>query len=114
MSAQLTLLPTTVDPRRYHESIAASSPSPHRPSRWGEGRSEGQLNTPTSAFAAAHPNPLPACGERGYVSAIIPCLDEEDAIGRCVAAVLAHGLGSSTVNQPIGLRNGRQRLGPKL
>jgi glycosyltransferase involved in cell wall biosynthesis len=29
---------------------------------------------------------------RANVSAIIPCLDEEDAIGPCVAAVLAHGL----------------------
>lgn len=29
---------------------------------------------------------------RRSVSAIIPCLDEEDAIGPCVAAVLAHGV----------------------
>ena len=31
------------------------------------------------------------------VSAIIPCLDEEEAIGPCVAAVLAHGLGEAIV-----------------
>lgn len=60
---------------------AASSASPHRPSRWGEGRGEA----------------LPASGEREHVSAIIPCLDEEDAIGPCVAAVLAHGVGEVIV-----------------
>jgi hypothetical protein len=60
---------------------AASSPSPHRSSRWGEGRGEGQpgaplsqghgrdgVPVPTSAQAPApHPNPLPACGERAGV-----------------------------------------------
>jgi len=30
--------------------------------------------------------------QRLSVSAVIPCLDEEDAIGPCVTAVLAHGL----------------------
>jgi glycosyltransferase involved in cell wall biosynthesis len=39
--------------------------------------------------------------DRGYqrhtVSAVIPCLDEEDAIGSCVAAVLAHGVGEVVV-----------------
>ncbi len=34
---------------------------------------------------------------RRNVSAIIPCLNEEDAIGPCVAAVLAHGLGEVIV-----------------
>ena len=34
---------------------------------------------------------------RRNVSAIIPCLDEQDAIGACVAAVLAHGLGEVIV-----------------
>ena len=34
---------------------------------------------------------------RPNVSAIIPCLNEEDAIGPCVAAVLAHGLGEVIV-----------------
>ena len=34
---------------------------------------------------------------RRSVSAIIPCLDEEDAIGPCVAAVLAHGVGEVIV-----------------
>ncbi|KAB2912475.1 MAG: glycosyltransferase [Hyphomicrobiaceae bacterium] len=34
---------------------------------------------------------------RQDVSAIIPCLDEEGAIGPCVAAVLAHGLGEVIV-----------------
>ena len=34
---------------------------------------------------------------RRNVSAIIPCLDEEDAIGSCVAAVLAHGVGEVIV-----------------
>jgi glycosyltransferase involved in cell wall biosynthesis len=34
---------------------------------------------------------------RHNVSAIIPCLNEEDAIGPCVAAVLAHGLGEVIV-----------------
>jgi glycosyltransferase involved in cell wall biosynthesis len=32
-----------------------------------------------------------------HVTAIIPCLDEEQAIGPCVAAVLAHGLGEVIV-----------------
>ena len=41
------------------------------------------------------PNAI-AAGRRN-VSAIIPCLDEEDAIGPCVAAVLAHGLGEVIV-----------------
>lgn len=34
---------------------------------------------------------------RRNVGAIIPCLDEEDAIGPCVAAVLAHGVGEVIV-----------------
>lgn len=34
---------------------------------------------------------------RRNVGVIIPCLDEEDAIGPCVAAVLAHGLGEVIV-----------------
>jgi glycosyltransferase involved in cell wall biosynthesis len=34
---------------------------------------------------------------RRDVSVIIPCLDEEDAIGPCVAAVLAHGVGEVIV-----------------
>ena len=34
---------------------------------------------------------------RPHVSAIIPCLEEEEAIGPCVAAVLAHGLGEVIV-----------------
>jgi glycosyltransferase involved in cell wall biosynthesis len=34
---------------------------------------------------------------RHTVSAVIPCLDEEEAIGACVAAVLAHGLGEVIV-----------------
>ena len=42
---------------------AAPAPSPHRSSRWGEGRGEGQELAP--AFVAApHPSPLPASGER--------------------------------------------------
>jgi uncharacterized protein DUF2849 len=41
-----------------------SAPSPHRSSRWGEGRGEGQTLAPTSV-AAPHPNPLPVKnGER--------------------------------------------------
>jgi glycosyltransferase involved in cell wall biosynthesis len=49
--------------------------------------------------AAPHPNPLPASGERErtHICAVIPCLDEEEAIGSCVAAVLAHGLGEAIV-----------------
>ena len=35
--------------------------------------------------------------DRSTVSAIIPCLDEETAIGPCVAAVLAHGVGEVIV-----------------
>ena len=35
------------------------SPSPHRPSRWGEGRREGQTRDP-ALVAAPHPDPLPA------------------------------------------------------
>ncbi|HLB85320.1 MAG TPA: glycosyltransferase family 2 protein, partial [Steroidobacteraceae bacterium] len=35
---------------------------------------------------------VPALPSRSNVSAIIPCLDEEQAIGPCVSAVLGHGL----------------------
>jgi glycosyltransferase involved in cell wall biosynthesis len=35
--------------------------------------------------------------QRRNISAIIPCLDEEDAIAPCVAAVLAHGVGEVIV-----------------
>jgi glycosyltransferase involved in cell wall biosynthesis len=35
--------------------------------------------------------------QRRNISAIIPCLDEEDAIGACVAAVLAYGVGEVIV-----------------
>lgn len=35
--------------------------------------------------------------QRRNVSAVIPCLDEEDAIGPCVAAMLAHGVGEVIV-----------------
>jgi glycosyltransferase involved in cell wall biosynthesis len=35
--------------------------------------------------------------DRACVSAIIPCLDEEIAIGACVAALLAHGVGEVIV-----------------
>ena len=34
---------------------------------------------------------------RAHVSAVVPCLDEEAAIGPCVAALLAHGLGEVIV-----------------
>jgi hypothetical protein len=58
------------------------APSPHVPSAhpresatrdkpegtWGEGRGEGQRQTPAFGLVAApHPNPLPASGERGPV-----------------------------------------------
>jgi glycosyltransferase involved in cell wall biosynthesis len=50
-----------------------------------------QVSTP-------RPTPSPvSSGVRARVSAIIPCLDEEEAIGPCVAAVLAHGLGEVIV-----------------
>lgn len=39
----------------------------------------------------------PAPSQRPAVSAVIPCLDEETAIGPCVAAVRAHGLGDVIV-----------------
>jgi glycosyltransferase involved in cell wall biosynthesis len=35
--------------------------------------------------------------DRSTVSVVIPCLDEEAAIGACVAAVLAHGVGEVIV-----------------
>jgi glycosyltransferase involved in cell wall biosynthesis len=35
--------------------------------------------------------------DRAAVSVVIPCLDEETAIGPCVAAVLAHGVGEAIV-----------------
>src|SRR5262249_9797529 len=35
--------------------------------------------------------------DRSIVSAVIPCLNEETAIGPCVAALLAHGLGQVIV-----------------
>src|SRR4051794_1104586 len=38
--------------------LRPSSPSPHRSSRWGEGRGEGQPLAP-ARVAAPHPNPLP-------------------------------------------------------
>ena len=41
--------------------------------------------------------PNDSAERRRNVSAIIPCLDEEDAIGPCVAAVLAHGVGDVIV-----------------
>ncbi|MFM9846641.1 MAG: glycosyltransferase family 2 protein [Hyphomicrobiaceae bacterium] len=41
--------------------------------------------------------PNTTAATRRNVSAIIPCLDEEDAIGPCVAAVLAHGVGEVIV-----------------
>jgi len=86
---------------------ARTSPSPHRPSRWGEGRGEGRQQAPApTPVSAPHPNPLPASGERRRVAAsrsrsnvgvIIPCLEEEEAIGPCVAAVLAQGVGGVIV-----------------
>ena len=39
----------------------------------------------------------PARAERSRVSVIVPCLNEETAIGACVAAVLAHGVGEVIV-----------------
>lgn len=41
--------------------------------------------------------PNDSAERRHNVSAIIPCLDEEDAIGSCVAALLIHGLGEVIV-----------------
>lgn len=41
--------------------------------------------------------PDASAAQRRNVSAIIPCLDEEDAIGPCVAAALANGLGEVIV-----------------
>jgi glycosyltransferase involved in cell wall biosynthesis len=81
---------------------ARTSRSPHYPSRWGEGRGEGRQQTPEQA-SAPHPNPLSTSGGREsarshhHVSVIIPCLDEEEAIGPCVAAVLAQGIGEVIV-----------------
>ena len=39
-------------------ALGTSSPSPHAPSAWGEGRGEGRPQAPEQA-AAPHPNPLP-------------------------------------------------------
>lgn len=39
----------------------------------------------------------PAAPRRATVSVVIPCLDEEEAIGPCVAAVHAHGVGEVIV-----------------
>lgn len=41
--------------------------------------------------------PNASAAARRNVTAIIPCLDEEDAIGPCVTAVLAHGVGEVIV-----------------
>jgi glycosyltransferase involved in cell wall biosynthesis len=41
--------------------------------------------------------PTASAEQRRNVGAIIPCLNEEDAIGRCVTAVLAHGVGEVIV-----------------
>jgi len=69
-------------PIRYRERVRVAgpsilddvpgyvSPSPHRSSRWGEGRGEGQQHTPEQA-AAPHPSPLPVKnGERGLVETL--------------------------------------------
>lgn len=40
---------------------------------------------------------VPALGEIAIVAAVIPCLDEEDAIGQVVAAVLSHGVAEVVV-----------------
>ena len=42
--------------------VRPSSPSPHRSSRWGEGRGEGRPQAPEQA-AAPHPNPAEEWGE---------------------------------------------------
>ena len=59
-----------------------TSPSPHRSSRWGEGRGEGQRLAPGSAHVAApHPNPLPT-EEWGEGTAAAPnALDARDPAG---------------------------------
>ena len=41
--------------------------------------------------------PTTRSSQRATVTAIIPCLDEEMAVGPCVAAVLAHGIGEVIV-----------------
>ncbi|HEY7551300.1 MAG TPA: glycosyltransferase family 2 protein [Hyphomicrobiaceae bacterium] len=43
------------------------------------------------------PDPVPASADRGHVGVVIPCLDEEAAIGGCVAAALACGVGEVVV-----------------
>ncbi len=48
----------------WSPSPRASPSSPLAPSERGEGRGEGQHNTPALLGAAPHPNPLPAGGER--------------------------------------------------
>jgi glycosyltransferase involved in cell wall biosynthesis len=69
---------------------AKVSPSLHASSAWG-GQGEGRPLTPASLAAPA------VRGERGRVTAVIPCLNEEEAIGPCVLAVLRQGVGEVIV-----------------
>ena len=52
---------------------------------------------PAAGCAGASECASDSAARRRSVSAIIPCLDEEDAIGACVAAVLARGVGEVIV-----------------
>ncbi len=69
-----------------------------------DGERVGVRGGGNAAGASVRPSPnlLPAedggepCGS-AHVTAIIPCLDEEEAIGPCVAAVLGQGVGEVIV-----------------
>ena len=75
-----------------------ASPSPRRLRE--EALGEGPALAPPLP-APTRPGPPPTQkkepGGRNYISAIIPCLDEEVAIGPCVAAVRAQGVGEVIV-----------------
>ena len=76
---------------------AARSPRPPRP-HGGEDRGGSQEPAPVGAAPCPAPRATPnKHGGREITSVIIPCLDEEAAIGPCVAAVLAQGVGEVIV-----------------
>jgi uncharacterized protein DUF2849 len=51
------------------DDVPGYSPSPHRSSRWGEGRGEGQPDTANPEQGAApHPSPLPASPQSGSLA----------------------------------------------
>jgi hypothetical protein len=59
--------------------------------------SRAQAAACAGACSAMHCPRVAPTFDRSTVSVVIPCLDEEAAIGACVAAVLVHGVGEVIV-----------------